>query len=168
MEKEKSKKKTDNNSKNNTAKIVPVIIAIVVVIIILVVLINRENSKEVVADVENANTDSVSYVEEIENGVKLNTSSKLNESKEVDGLKFSNIQLTTQSGMTTLLADVTNNTGASTELKNVTITLIDQEGNELTSIKGVVNAMQEGETTQLNIATTSDYINAYDFTVNFD
>ena len=67
--------------------------------------------------------------------------------------------------MTTLLADVTNNTGAVTNVQTVDITLIDYNGNELTTVTGIIDALEVGATTQLNIAMTSDYINAYDFRI---
>ncbi len=109
---------------------------------------------------------SNSYVEEIEDGVKINKSTKLNEAKEIDGLTIANIQLTTESGMTTLLADVTNHSSAKTEVKSIEITLLNEDGAELTKVTGIINALDVGESTQLNIAMTSDYVNAYDFKVN--
>ena len=45
------------------------------------------------------------------------------------------------------------------------ITLLDYEGNELTTVPGIIKELEVGETTQLNISLTSDYVNAYDFRV---
>lgn len=163
----------DKKSKSNSIPVFVIIIVLAVLIIAFVIIKNKSNtinneSNENKNTEVNSTTNSVDYVKEIENGVKLNTSSKLNEAKEVGGLKFSNIQLTTNSGITTLLADVTNVSGASTKLKNVQITLLDKDGKELTTIKGVVGALEANGQTQLNVATTSDYINAYDFTIKVD
>lgn len=114
----------------------------------------------------NDDTTKTSYVEEIENGIKINTSSKLNEAKEVAGYKISNIQLTTRDGITTLLADVKNTSNKKTELKTVEVTLLGENGEELTTIKGVISALDANESTQLNVSATSDYIQSYDFKVN--
>ena len=70
--------------------------------------------------------------------------------------------------MTTLLADVTNNTGSKTEVQTVDITLLDNNGQELTTVTGIISELEAGATTQLNIAMTSDYINAYDFKVTMN
>ena len=70
--------------------------------------------------------------------------------------------------MTTLLADVINNTGSKTEVQTVDITLLDNNGQELTTVTGIISELEAGATTQLNIAMTSDYINAYDFRVTTD
>ena len=78
---------------------------------------------------------------------------------------ITNIQLTTKDGMTTLLADVTNNSGASTEVRPVQITLLKQDGSELVTVTGIIDKLEVGGTTQLNIAMTSNYIEAYDFQV---
>ena len=70
--------------------------------------------------------------------------------------------------MTTLLADVINNTGSKTEVQTVDITLLDNDGQELTTVTGIISELEAGATTQLNIAMTSDYINAYDFKVTIN
>ena len=115
---------------------------------------------------QNQSSSQESYVEEIEEGIKINKSTKLNEVKEVEGLQISNIQLTTEGGMTTLLADVKNNSGAKTEVKQVEITLIREDGSEIAKITGIINELEVGATTQLNISTTYDYVEAYDFLVS--
>lgn len=106
-----------------------------------------------------------SYVEEIEDGIKINKSTKLNEAKQVEGFLISNIQLTTKDGMTTFLADVTNQTEQASDIKTVEIILLTQNNEELAKLTGIINALDKGETTQLNIALTSDYVEAYDFKV---
>lgn len=142
-------------------------VVIIAIIGIVVMLVRNNQSEKTNGNVANGegNT-SNSYVEEIEDGVKINKSTKLNEAKEIDGLTIANIQLTTESGMTTLLADVTNHSSAKTEVKSIEITLLNEDGAELTKVTGIINALDVGESTQLNIAMTSDYVNAYDFKVN--
>ncbi len=168
MEKGKSKKTATSSNTNNKKSARIVIILIIVLVVILIFLIQRNfyrNDGEV-SPGQNNTVDS--YVEEIESGVKINKSTKLNEAKDINGLLITNIQLTTESGMTTLLADVTNNTGSKTEVQTVDITLLDNNGQELTTVTGIISELEAGATTQLNIAMTSDYINAYDFKVTMN
>ena len=159
------------NDKKNKKKITlnPLIILIVIAVIIAIIVIininNNNNKTENITPQGQEEQNTESYVEEIETGLKINKSTKLNEAKEVQGLKITNIQLSTKDGMTTLLADVINNSGAKTSLKTVEITLIDKEGNELTKVTGIIDSLDVGESKQLNIGMTSDYVNAYDFKV---
>ena len=159
------------NDKKNKKKITlnPLIILIVIAVIIAIIVIininNNNNKTENITPQGQEEQNTESYVEEIETGLKINKSTKLNEAKEVQGLKITNIQLSTKDGMTTLLADVINNSGTKTSLKTVEITLIDKEGNELTKVTGIIDSLDVGDSKQLNIGMTSDYVNAYDFKV---
>ena len=161
------------NDKKNKKKITlnPLIILIVIAVIIAIIVIininNNNNKTENITPQGQEEQNTESYVEEIETGLKINKSTKLNEAKEVQGLKITNIQLSTKDGMTTLLADVINNSGTKTALKTVEITLIDKEGNELTKVTGIIDSLDVGDSKQLNIGMTSDYVNAYDFKVEF-
>ncbi len=139
-----------------------VIVAFIVVfIIVLIAIIIKVNKK----DAQPTSTEEESYVQKMDDGISINKSTKLNEAKLVNGLLISNIQLTEKGGMTTLLADVTNKTEQKTELKKLKIVLIDESGNEIATMMAFVNAINAGETTQLNASTTSNYIRAYDFNV---
>lgn len=105
------------------------------------------------------------YVKETNDGTKINISPKLNESKTVDGLEITNIQLTSSNGITTFIADVTNNTKASTNLKNVIVKFLDEEGKVLISVNGVIMPLENGQTTKLNVSLSSNYVTAYDVSV---
>lgn len=151
-------------SKNNKKIIIILVIAVILIIaVVTIYLINKKGSSD-----ENSNTQNEieSYVEEIEDGVKLNTSTAMNTSKTLGNLLITNIQLTNRSGMTNLLAEVVNNSDEATPLKTVEITLLSYDGEELAKLTGVINSLEPGESTQLNISTTSNYITAYDFRID--
>ena len=163
----KERKSNKKSRKNNLIKFILIIVVLIIISIIVVLVVNRNKDKEQINNNNETNTlEEESYIEEIEDGVKINKSSKLNEVKEINGLLITNIQLTTKDGMTTLLADVQNNSGVKTDVKTLQITLLNKDGSELTTVTGIVNGLEIGETTQLNIAMTSDYVNAYDFRVS--
>ena len=159
-------KKEVNKKKRKTILALGAIIILIIIGIILITTLSQKSKKAKEELDQNQASNQESYVEEIEEGIKINKSTKLNEVKEVEGLQISNIQLTTEGGMTTLLADVKNNSGAKTEVKQVEITLIREDGSEIAKITGIINELEVGATTQLNISTTSDYVEAYDFLVS--
>ena len=65
-------------------------------------------------------------------------------------------------GQTVLLANATNNTGKAVDITLLDIKLLDEQGNEIVTVGGIISPMQVGETTQLNASMTMDYANAYD------
>ena len=158
-------KRVEAKKTNNKVVFVALLIIIAIIICIIVVLVQKNKKEEADSGEGTKGENTVSYVEEVEDGVKINKSTKLNEAKEINGIQISNIQLTTKDGMTTLLADVKNNSESKTKDRTIQITLINEDGSELTTITGILKGLEVGEETQLNIATTSDYVNAYDFKV---
>ena len=152
-------------NKNQVIRIIILLIVIIIGIVICISLLNLKQDTNNNVTGNDTNEEKESYVEEIENAIKINKSNKLNEAKSVDGLLITNIQLTTKDGMTTLLADVSNNSAQKSNLKMIEIILLDKDGKELTRVNGIIDELEVNEKTQLNIAMTSDYIEAYDFKV---
>ena len=151
-------------TKKKSNKII-IILVIAVILIIAVVAIYLINKRRSLGEKESVQNEVESYVQEVEDGVKLNTSTAMNTSKTLGNLLITNIQLTNRSGMTNLLAEVVNNSDEATPLKTVEITLLSYDGEELAKLTGVINSLEPGESTELNIATTSNYITAYDFKI---
>lgn len=142
-------------------KIVSIIVIVIMIVIFAIgvgIFLNKKDTPE-------EEIIESSPIKELEDGTKLNTRTKLNEAKSVNGLLVSNIQLTEKDGMTTLLANVTNKTETRTEFKRLKIIFLDENGNEISSATAFLNPLEAGETTQLNASATSNYINAYDFKV---
>lgn len=111
------------------------------------------------------NQTSEEFVQILDDGTKLNTSTKLNENKNINGLQIGNIQLKREDNKTTLLADVENVTDKTINEKYLDIILIDKEAKILTTIPAITVKLEPGEKTQLNIGTQLDYVNAYDFRI---
>ena len=150
--------------KSNEKKIIAILsIILVIVVIIFAVMKNKKSESNDNTAIENSYIEPVIQVQE--DGTKLNTSTKLNEPKEVNGLKFENIQFTEKNGQTVLLANVTNNSGKATEMTLVEVILIDKEGNEIEKLNGLISPLQSGASTQLNISTSLDYSDAYDIKI---
>ena len=90
---------------------------------------------------------------------------KLKENKTYQNVTISNIQLTTVNGLNRLLASVTNNSNSRTDAQDISLVFVDNQGNTIATVPGVIPAMNAGETAQLNASTTKDIINAYDFRI---
>ena len=148
--------------KKNEKKFLIVLIAITIVVIIIFIATRGKKKEENTVE---ENTVKEEFVQVLEDGTKLNTSTKLNETKMVNGLEFGNIQLTMKNGQSVLLADVKNNTSTATELTLVDVTLLDKEGNTIVTVGGIIAPLEAGESTQFNTSMTLDYANAYDFKV---
>lgn len=166
MKEEKNKRKSNKSKKKvNSVKNRIIFIVLLIIIVLVILIINR--NKIFKNKNENSAKKEIDYVESLEDGIKINRSKPLNETKTIDGITFTNIQLTTKDGMTTLLADVINNSGKDTILKTVKIKLVDDDNNELVLVSGIIKALKPGESTQLNIGMTSNYIESYDIAIEF-
>ena len=170
MKRSKIKRRKSNYKKS--------LIIFIVVLIIIVLLIYFITSKKQKKQQEQINqlieqsqeltiTDSnlAEYVKETNDGTKINISPKINETKTIDGLEITNIQITSSNGVTTLIADVKNNTDTATALKNVLVKFLDQNGKELVSVNGIIMPLEIGQSTKLNVSLSSNYVTAYDINI---
>ena len=151
--------------KKEKRMILILLVILVIAIVIFAVTKNKKgNNNNENTEVENKPVEE--FVQVLEDGTKLNTSTKFNESREVNGFKFENIQFTEQNGQSVLLADVTNNTEeAITDYTLVDVILYDKNGQEIITLGGIISPLQPGEKTQFNMSSTLDYANAYDFKI---
>ena len=142
-----------------------VLVSVVIIGIIWIATVPKDNnSGNSQVSVAN-NQKKEEYVKVLEDGTKLNVSTKLNQSKKLEGLDIGNIQFTYGGGQSVILADVKNNSGSDSSLMLVILTLVDKEGNKIADLNGIIGALKAGESTQLNMGTSVDVANAYDFTI---
>ena len=151
--------------KNTEKKFIIILILISIIIIAIVATITniKEKKEEIIYNNNNSNENE--YVNVLQDGTKLNTSNKLQETKTIDGMEINNFQLSSKDGVTVLLGTITNN---SNEVKGdypVSIKVLDNKGNEIVTVGGYIGALQPGESTQLNCSASFDYANAYDFEI---
>lgn len=151
-------------------KIITTLVIIVVVIVGVILVLeklsnNQEDKGNQYKNEQEENKNDEKYVEKLDDGTKLNISNKLNETKSLDGLEISNIQLTYKNGMSVILADVRNTTNQDIKLTPINLKLYDEQGNVLESLEGLISEVKAGEKTQLNIGVSNDFANAYDFSI---
>ena len=157
-----------------------IILGLIIVGIIVFIIMSIVKSNKAKKDAANAaqgqgsqqveeNVVKEEFVQQTDDGTKVNVGSKITEDKEVGGLKFTNVQLTEKDNQSTLLADVQNATGRDiTDYTNLDITFLTQDGQEIITIKGILAPIKAGETTQLNAGLTQDVANAYDLKIKID
>lgn len=159
--------KVVNQEKGITAIALVVITLIAIMLIIIMVNTFRKKEPENVGPVqgEEQGIEQEEYVQMLQDGSKLNKSEELLKEKKLDELEISNIQLKETGGITTLLADVKNNTNHEIQERDVTIEVLDKYGNVITRLNGVIDTVGAGEKVQLNMSVTGDVANAYDFRI---
>ena len=142
-----------------------IIIVIAMVITIMLRFMNRQ-STENIRTVEEQIIPKEEFVYKLEDGTRINSSDKLHETKTFDGLEISDFQLTEKDNMTVLLGKITNNANTKKGGYAVNITVLDKDRNEMTTVVAYIKELQPGESTTLNVSSTFDYANAYDFTIS--
>ena len=143
-----------------------IILIIAIAIFVVSKNLNKESkTKENGSTTQQENTEPEEFIQVLEDGTKLNTSTELNKEKQVGNYKFENMQLTTQDNQTVLLADVTNTGSNKTDIQLVDVTLLDKDGNEIITVGGIISQLEPGEKTQFNTSMTLDYANTYDFKI---
>ena len=166
----------NEKGKNLFLKIVLIAIIVGIIVFIIMNIVKSKKSKEGVGQNYQSESQQVEenvvkeeFVQQTDDGMKVNVGSKITEDKEVNGLKFTNVQLTEKDNQSTLLADVENATGK--ELKdytNLDITFLTKDGQEIVTIKGILTPLKSGEKTQLNAGLTQDVANAYDIRIKVE
>ena len=145
---------------------------IIIIIIVLFIVCLKTILKKDIDNTENSenefvlyNSSIADYVKTSEDGTKINISPKINQDMKLNELDIKNIQLTCKNGITTLLADVLNNTNKDSEMKNINIKFLDENNKEIRTVNGYIPSLKIGETTKLNVSMSSNLIIAYD--INF-
>lgn len=162
-----SLKRQNNKKQHNLKFIISGIIIIICIVLVFIVKINskkdelKDNLKENDEGISLYDTSISEYVKETEDGIKINTSALINSDKMLDNLTITNIQLIYNSGITSLTANVTNNSNVETPITTITAILKDEKEQEICNVKGVIRALKIGETGRLNISMSGNFITAY-------
>ena len=104
------------------------------------------------------------YVEETVEGLRVNTSDKIKEIKNIDGIEIKIEQLTSINNYTTILGTLKNTTDKQIVESDIVLIVYDDKGNELAkeNIGKVIPTLAENQEMDLNISIIEDYANAYD------
>ena len=169
----------NEKGKNLFLKIVLIAIIVGIIVFIIMNIVKIKNSKEGVGQnnqKQNSESQQVEenvvkeeFVQQTDDGTKVNVGSKITDDKDVNGLKFTNVQLTEKNNQSTLLADVENVTGKDIkDYTNLGITFLTKDGQEIITIKGILPPLKSGDKTQFNTGLTQDVANAYDIKIKVE
>lgn len=153
--------------KDNGIKLIHIII--IIAIVILVIFVSKKfikNERETQNITQEQEQSQEKYVKFLEDGIKLNTSDKLKKDKKFENLKIKDVQLTYRNGVTNLLCNIENVSNENLEMQDVEISLLDENGEVIYKMIGVIEEINAGETKQFNSSVTADFSNAYDFEIN--
>ena len=148
------------------------IVFVILLIITAIIIVVRINSREEEKSNNNENTleevQTEEFVIQEEDGIRVNTSEKIKEEKEIDGLKITEINIEEKDNETIFTANVTNTTNETKGDYAVNIIAKDKNGNEIKTIGGYINAVEAGGKTVLRIKTSYDFANTYDIDITKD
>lgn len=154
--------------KTKEKKIIMILVSIVLILGITYLITKGNNTKNVNNNIEEIKEESQNIEEFVkiqEDGTKVNISSKLQEEKELEGLKIGDIRITEKEGQFLLLAKVRNTTNSDIEPFYINIELLNEKGDKIATVTGAISAIKAGNKAILSAAVTEDYANAYDFKV---
>ena len=152
-------------NKSERKQVMIMIGVMLAIVIILLIVKSTKGDEQENQPIQNT-VQNEAYVEIQEDGTSLNVSDKLKETKKLGDLEFSNIRLTSRNGESYLTATVKNTSSVKTGDEFITITVLDENGNTLTSVYAYLGTIDAGQETTLSTKTSSDFANAYDFTVS--
>ena len=171
---EKNKKRKINKRMIIIVAIVLVVIAIIIATVVLLNKNKEEQSPEVNNEIEVGQ-----FVSEIdmtdttnseirEDGMKINTSSKIAEGIEFNDVFIKDIKIESTGDMATFNATVENNLGKDLEGYIIYLNFLDSEGNTIDRVETFFPDIPNGETGYITATTPKDIATAYDITIERD
>ena len=128
-------------------KIAITLMIIAIIITVTIFFITKNNKEQ-----ENTKTQKLNekYVNILQDGSKINTSSNLQQTKKIDGLEVTDIEFTESENRTILEATVTNISSTEQGGYSIDIKILDEKGNEKGIIPGYISKLQPNESTKIN------------------
>lgn len=158
-------KRKKNNKKLNVKKIVILIVTIILTVVIIGIIFKKIDDREARNQQQQELANAQKNYVTLEDGTQVNTSTKILEDKNVGTLVISNVQITRKNDITTIIADV-KNTGTKNDGKfSVNVTFLEKDGDKITSIIGYIQEVKPGETLELVISGSYNFVDAYDFII---
>mgnify|MGYP003183350797 CR=1 FL=1 len=160
-----------------------ILIFIVIIVLIIGTIVLLMNNRVKWDDTENESTNSEmnidvnytqdvenivnSYTEELEDGQVENNSPELKEEKKFKQIEITNINFVYNPGnkMTTITANLTNVGTEEQKGEIVTLKIIGQNNEEITTIEALIPNIKQGETRTLRCSATADLSNASNFEI---
>lgn len=140
-------------------KIIILFIICIIVAIISCIFINSKNTKK-----ENKNNEDVYYIE-LQDGVKQNISSKISEKKTFENLDIVSASIVYSNNICKMKLNVENNSDIKSDDMIIKINILDSSNNIMINLTGFVAEISPGKSIEVNIDSSFDYSNAYDYEI---
>lgn len=169
----KAAPKTNNKSKMDMKKrdnlIITAIIAVIIItVIVVIVAVVNNNKKDGTQNNASGNTDNnTENVIVKEDGTKENSSSKIKEVKDFDGMKVKDVRLISQGGLSNFMATVENTSSQEKGDKPIVVSFVNKNGEEIATLEAYIGGVSAGSMTTIDASATSDLSNAYDFVIKY-
>lgn len=168
-------KKIKLNKKNII--IFSIILLIIIVIIATIIILNKD--KQETEEENNEQIEVEEYESEIditntenseirEDGMKVNTSSKIAEGIEFNDVFIKDITIESSGDMAVFNATVENNLGKDIEEYIIYITFWNSDGEEIETVETLFPSIPDGETGFISASTPKDIATAYEITIERD
>lgn len=142
-----------------------IIVCIIIIIALLIYKGNKNKTTEQNGDTGSEKQMQNEYTTIQEDGTKVNTSSKLSETKILEGLEISNIKLTEKDNATEIIADIKNTTNKEVEGFYTLMTFLDKDGKTIVQITGYIPTIEANGKGTLNTKSGDKFSNAYDIKI---
>ena len=144
-------------------KVISILVIIFIIIMIGTIVFTVIKNKN---EDTNLSQEETEKVQEFDDGTKLNINSEFNKTRKFKNLELSDIQFTSKNGNSQLLIKVINKAETIHEPEIVEISVISNDGKVLEDFEPIIGKINPGETIELNLISTTDLVNAKDFTIN--
>lgn len=133
-------------------KILILALIIIGIIIAIVSIVNKKDNTQNALAQESTETETIN-------------SPKLKEQRKYEEITITNVEIQKNENQNYILVDIKNENSYSTEAKNITIFLLDSQGNELASIPAMIPALDSEKTIQISASTIKNIDNSYDYRI---
>lgn len=150
--------------------IVAVAVLVIIAITVVIIVVNKNKKKDTINTLEEISEKSEIDMNNLENaeiqdGLKVNTSSKAHEEKTYNEFKLSELTLNSENGETNFVIKVANTGTTKTEEQYVQVVCLKQDGSEIGELYLLISALDPGQTISATATIADDYINLYDYKI---
>lgn len=138
-------------------RMILILVLITIAMLIITVIVKNNNKQQEVTPEQGSG-----LVKQQEDGTKQSISGKLQETKKIEDLDVSNIQIIEVNGEATITANITNDTLNTKKEFPITIKVLNKQGEVIQEVGAYVGKMQKGETRAINASVSMDISEIYD------
>ena len=171
------KEKNEKDIGTNVAKIVVIVLIVILIAYLLIAFSKKDEDKGLkpapnttidynLLNVERSNGNIVmedGTNAEVKDGVKRNTSSKLQEERTYNDMNIRDARIEATGGMSMFAATVENPYDKNIEGEIVDVVFINEDGSELARVETFFPDLAPNSTSEINASTDLDITSAYDF-----